>query len=90
MFPPQQLWGAYFLASRRTCSEMPLVETDYPHVATSRKAGYVVVTRDRGRPGDAVGEALKVNEGYELYALDPGLTGVDRCTQRQQSRISED
>jgi hypothetical protein len=90
MFPPQQLWGAYFLASLRVCSETPLLETDYPHVVRSRKADYIVVTRDRGRPADATGEPLRVNEGYELYAMDPSVPGADGCSQRQQSRIEED
>jgi hypothetical protein len=90
MFPPAQLWGAYFLHERRVCSQTPLLETDYPHVVRSRKADFIVVTRDRGRPADAVGRPLRVNEGYELYRMNPAVPGTDRCSQRQESRIEED
>ena len=47
MWPPQQLWAAYFLAARPLCSQLPLLGTDYPHVPISRKADYIVATLDR-------------------------------------------
>src|SRR5581483_11440998 len=55
MWPPNELWAAYFLASRPLCSQTPLLGTDYPHVPVSRKADYIIVTRDRKRPADAIG-----------------------------------
>ncbi|MEY2534762.1 MAG: hypothetical protein QOF29_2672, partial [bacterium] len=69
MSGPEQLWGAYFLAARRTCAELPLTNSDYPHVAQSRKADYVVVSFGHPRPDDAVGAALRRNQGYRLFRL---------------------
>ncbi len=86
----QQLWGAYFLADRRVCSAHPLLKTDYPHVPFSRKADYVVVATGTSRPPEAIGAALRANDGYHLYKLDPAMPGPDRCSQEQVSRISQD
>lgn len=85
-----QLWAAYFLADRRVCSERPIVDTDYPHVPASRKADYVVVHNPLPRPTDALEPALRSNDGYRLYRMDPAVPGPDRCSQRQLSRISAD
>ncbi len=85
----QQLWGAYFLAERRVCSEHPLLNTDYPRVPFSRKADYVVVSTETPRSPDATGPALRSNQGYELYRMSPSVPGPDRCSQRQLSRIAE-
>ncbi len=86
----EQLWGAYFLAARRTCAEQPLLDSDYPHVAESRKADYVVVAHDtHPRPPDAVGPALRHNLGYDLYRLDPAAPGPDRCSYEQKSRVTQ-
>src|SRR5581483_8118856 len=67
MRPANELWAAYFLAARPLCSELPLLHTDYPHVPISRKADYIIVTKDRGTPPDAIGEPLRTNLGYQLY-----------------------
>jgi hypothetical protein len=85
----QQLWGNYFTAARRTCSEHPLLNTDYPHVTTSRKADYAVVAFDRPRPAEAIGPPLHHNDGYDLYRLDPRMPGPDRCSYEQKSRITQ-
>jgi hypothetical protein len=85
----QQLWGAYFLAARRTCSAHPLIGSDYPHVARSVKADYVVVSTDVRRPRDAVGAALRHNDGYSLYRLSPAVPGPDRCSYAQHSRVTQ-
>jgi hypothetical protein len=87
MWPPNQLWAGYFLAARPLCSQMPLLGTDYPHVPISRKADYIIVTRDRGRPADAIGAPLKVNGGYRLYRENPAVPGPSFCSQRRQDRI---
>ncbi len=44
MWPPLQLWAAYFLSARPLCSQAPLLLTDYPHVPASRKADYIVAS----------------------------------------------
>ncbi|HEY5429804.1 MAG TPA: hypothetical protein VIK04_11855, partial [Solirubrobacteraceae bacterium] len=87
MWPPDQLWAGYFLSSRRLCSQLPLLNTDYPHVTSSRKADYIVATIAAGRPPDAIGPALRVNQGYRLYRENPAVPGVDTCTLRRYDRI---
>jgi hypothetical protein len=87
MWPPNQLWAAYFLASRPLCSELPLLGTDYPHVPGSRKADYIIATLDRGRPADAIGPPLKTNLGYALYRENPSVPGVANCSQRRLDRL---
>lgn len=84
-----QLWGAYFLADRRTCSAEPFLESDYPHVVQSRKADYVVVYRKSPRPLEAVGEPLRENVDYALYRMNPLMPGPDLCSDRQDSRVQE-
>jgi hypothetical protein len=85
----QQLWGAYFLAARPTCSEHPLFNTDYPHVAQSRKADYIVVAFGFRRPADAQGPPLRHNAGYDLYRMKPSVPGPDRCSLEQRSRVTQ-
>jgi hypothetical protein len=87
MWPPQQLWAAYFLASRRLCSQQPLLGTDYPHVAVSRKADYIVASWQYGRPADAIGRPLLYNSDYRLFRENPAVPGPDNCSQRRLDRI---
>ena len=87
MWPPLQLWAAYFLHSRPLCSELPLLDTDYPHVAVSRRADYIVASQVAGRPFDAVGPVLRTNAGYRLYRESPAVPGPSYCTQRRYDRI---
>ncbi|MGI8623616.1 MAG: hypothetical protein ACR2NB_09070 [Solirubrobacteraceae bacterium] len=84
-----QLWAAYFLADRRVCSEHPIVNTDYPHVPRSRKADFVVVRAGTPVPADAQGPPLRTSTGFQLYRMYATVPGPDRCSQRQQSRISQ-
>jgi hypothetical protein len=86
MWPPQQLWAAYFLTSRPLCSELPLLATDYPHVPISRKADYIVVAPPFARPRDAIGAPLRVNAGYALYRENPAVPGVSHCSRRRLDR----
>ena len=86
-FPPNQLWGAYMLSSRRLCSQLPLLGTDYPHVVYSRKADYILVDEDGrrhygGRPDDAAGQPLRRNAKLWLYRAKPDLPGQDLCSKR--------
>jgi hypothetical protein len=87
MWPPDQLWAAYFLDARPLCSQVPLLATDYPHVASSRKADYIVATLASGRPKDAIGPALRTNLGYALYRENPTVPGLSTCTFRRFDRI---
>jgi hypothetical protein len=87
MWPPDQLWAAYFLVSRPLCSQLPLLGTDYPHVPISRKADYIVATNVTGRPRDAIGPPLRVNAGYTLYRENPNVPGPSRCSQRRQDLL---
>jgi hypothetical protein len=87
MWPPYQLWAGYFLNGRRLCSQAPLLDTDYPHVALSRRADYIVATLATGRPADAIGPPLRVNQGYALYRENPAVPGPDTCTLRRYDRI---
>jgi hypothetical protein len=87
MWPPDQLWAAYFLSARPLCSQLPILNTDYPHVPVSRKADYIVATITSGRPADAIGPALRENDGYRLYREDPAVPGPSACSQRRLDRI---
>ncbi len=87
MWAPEQLWAAYFLDARPLCSQLPLLNTDYPHVPVSRKADYIVATLDVGRPADAIGRPLRENAGYRLYRENPSIPGPSTCSQRRLDRI---
>jgi hypothetical protein len=87
MWPPLQLWAAYMLAPRPLCSQLPLLNTDYAHVAISRKADYIVASPAVGRPADAIGRALRTNATYRLYRENPAVPGPSACTPRRYDRI---
>jgi hypothetical protein len=87
MWPPYELWAGYFLASHPLCSQIPLLNTDYPHVAVSRKADYILVINTYGRPPDAVGPVLMANQGYRVYRENPSVPGPSACTYRRFDRI---
>jgi hypothetical protein len=87
MRPADELWAAYFLASHPVCSQLPLLATDYPHVALSRKADFILAASNAGRPADAVGPPLDTSNFYTLFRESPSVPGVDRCSTRRQSRL---
>jgi hypothetical protein len=87
MWPPDELWAAYFLVSHPLCSQTPLLGTDYPHVPFSRKADFIVATLTAGRPADAVGAPLRENQGYRLYRENPAVPGLSFCSRQRQDRI---
>lgn len=87
MWAPQELWAAYFLAGRPLCSQLPLLNTDYPHVAVGRRADFIVASLAYGRPRDAIGPALRRNAGYRLYRENPATPAAGRCTLRQYDRL---
>ena len=87
MWPPLELWAAYFLDSHPLCSQQPLLDTDYPHVPVSRQADYIVASRAYGRPGDAVGGPLRENAVFRLYRESPAVPGPSLCSLRRLDRI---
>jgi hypothetical protein len=87
VWPPGQLWVAYFLDSRPLCSQLPLLGTDYAHVPISRKANYIVTLRGQPHPRDANGPPLRLNDGYVLYRENPAVPGPSRCSIRRLDRI---
>ncbi|MFL5823897.1 MAG: hypothetical protein ACJ764_10695 [Solirubrobacteraceae bacterium] len=87
MFPPDEIWAAYFLISHPVCSQRPLLNTDYPHVIYSRKADYILVRTNRARPRDALGPPLRQDAFYLLYRESPAVPGVDTCSRRRFDRI---
>jgi hypothetical protein len=76
------------LSGQPLCSQRPVLETSYPHVAVSRAADYVLVDNDWRRPFDAVGPPVMKLERYELFHLRPGLPGGDRCSRRMVQNIT--
>ena len=87
LWPPLQLWASYFLAARPVCSEHPLVSTDYPHVAYSVKADYILTTWSQPRPADAIGGPVQANATYRLFRENPSVPGPSYCTQRRFDRL---
>jgi hypothetical protein len=85
--PPQQLWGAYFLAGRPLCSQLPLLDTDYPHVAVARQADFILALTGARAPTDAVGHPLRLNQSYTLYRERSVAGGAGACTLRQYNRL---
>lgn len=85
--PAQQLWVAYFMDARPLCSQLPLLNTDYPHVAISRKADYILTTAAQPRPADAIGSPLRRSSAYRLYRENPAVPGPSLCTLRRFDRI---
>ncbi len=78
----RQLWAGIMLSGQPLCSQLPVLETSYPHVPVSRAADYVLVDRDWRKPFDAVGPPVLTLERYELYRLRAGLPGGDRCSRK--------
>jgi hypothetical protein len=87
IWPPLQLWVAYFLSPRPVCSEHPLVNTDYPHVAFSVKADYILTTWSEPVPADAVGHPVQANSQYRLFRQRPSVPGPSYCTTRRYDRL---
>jgi len=85
----RMLWAGYMLSGQRLCSQRPVLDTDYPHVAISRAADYVLVDRDLRKPSDATGPIVKRIQSYDVYRLRPNLAGGDRCSQRMVQTVTE-
>jgi len=78
----RQLWAGIMLSGQPLCSQLPVLETSYPHVPVSRGADYVLVDRDWRKPFDAVGPPVLTLERYQLFRLRPNLPGGDRCSRK--------
>jgi disulfide bond formation protein DsbB len=90
MWPPRQLWAQYMLAARPTCSQAPLLDTDYPRVPVSRRADYIVAAAGRPKPADAApGPPLRTNGAWRLYRMRPDVPGAENCSQRMISRVEQ-
>ncbi|HEY1524194.1 MAG TPA: hypothetical protein VGF70_14370 [Solirubrobacteraceae bacterium] len=87
IWPPLQLWGAYFLASRPVCSEHPLINTDYPHVAFSVKSDYILTTWSQPVPADATGPPVRANDQFRLFRQKASVPGPTYCTTRRYDRL---
>ncbi|HEU4978868.1 MAG TPA: hypothetical protein VFT42_08245, partial [Solirubrobacteraceae bacterium] len=74
--PQQQNWVAYMLAARPLCSQLPLLNTSYPHVPWSRKADYILTPVGARRPRDAVsGPPVMRLKEWTLYRERAGVPG---------------
>jgi hypothetical protein len=87
IWPPLQLWVAYFLSSRPVCSVTPLLDTDYPHVAPSIKADYILTTWSAPVPRDAVGHPVMANDQFRLFRQRATVPGPSYCTTRRFDRL---
>lgn len=88
-WPPNQLWGSYFLSHQRLCSLDPLLGTQYPHVAYARRAQFVLVddlyerfVLAGRRPRDSVGAPLRRNARFKLYRARRDVPGPGGCSRR--------
>ncbi|MDQ3723607.1 MAG: hypothetical protein M3376_11235, partial [Actinomycetota bacterium] len=85
----RQLWAGIILAGQPLCSQLPVLETSYPHVPVSRAADYVLVDDDWRRPFDAVGPPVLTLERYVLYRVRTGLPGGDRCSRKMTLTVKK-
>jgi hypothetical protein len=87
--PQQQNWVAFMLHGQRLCSQRPLLGTSYPHVATARRADYILTAKGARTPADAVGAPVTRLDSWTLYRARPNLPGADRCSQKMVQTVTE-
>ncbi len=83
----RMLWAGIMLGGQPLCSQKPVLETSYPHVAVSRAADYVLVDDDWRTPFDAVGAPVMTLDRYRVFRLRPGLPGGDRCSREMVQNV---
>lgn len=83
----RMLWAGIMLGGQPLCSQKPVLETSYPHVAVSRAADYVLVDNDWRTPFDAVGAPVMTLDRYRVLRLRPGLPGGDRCSREMVQNV---
>lgn len=87
MNPPLQIWVAYFLHAEPLCSQRPLLQTSYPHVAVSRKADFILADHFTFPPFDAVGPPIAAVGQFELYRERADIPGRDRCSRTRVQTV---
>ena len=87
MNPSLQIWVSYFLHQEPVCSQLPLLATSYPHVATSRKADYILADVDTFRPFDAAGPPIAYIGQFRLYRERADTPGTDRCSKTRVQTV---
>ena len=85
----RQLWAGIILSGQPLCSQLPVLETSYPHVPVSRKADYVLVDDDWRKPFDAVGPPLLTLDRYVLYRMSADTPGPDRCSRKMTLTVKK-
>ena len=78
--PQEQNWAAFWLHGQPLCSQLPLLNTSYPHVPTSRKADYILTKNDAPAPADAAAVVMRL-QAFTLYRQRPGVPGRSACSQ---------
>lgn len=86
--PQEQNWTAFWLSGQPLCSQLPLLNTSYPHVPTSRKADYILTKNDAPVPRDAAG-LVKTIQAYKLYLQKPGVPGPANCSQKMVQTVEK-
>ncbi len=87
--PQEQNWGAFMLYGQPLCSQRPLLNTNYPHVQTSRKADWILTKVDAPAPRDALGPPVRELTAYTLYRAKPDIPGRDRCSQAMVETVTK-
>ncbi len=84
--PQEQNWTAFWLSGQPLCSQLPLLNTSYPHVPVSRKADYILTKDDARQPADA-GRLVMTIQAYKLWTQRPEVPGPANCSQRMVQTI---
>jgi hypothetical protein len=87
--PIHQNWIAYMLHRHPLCSRVPLLNTSYPHVRTSRKADYILAGRHDPVPADAVPTPVRRLDAFLLYRQRPSVPGRENCSQEMIQTVEQ-
>ncbi len=85
--PQEQNWTAFWLHGQPLCSQLPLLNTSYPHVPRSRRADFILTKNDAPAPADAAGVVMRI-DAYTLYRAKPDLPGAENCSQTMVQTIT--
>jgi hypothetical protein len=86
--PTEQNWIAFMLHAHPLCSQHPLLNTSYPHVRTSRKADYIVATRDAPVPADALTPPVRRLDAFTLYRMKLSVPGPANCSRAMVQTVT--